>query len=215
MLALVHGFEGPPSLGGAYGDWRVHAVTAAVMADEPVEPLPAADEDLPLRHAIDVGRFQRQHRVGTTGVIVYVASLGVATMGELVFVIGALGIAVGDDSGASAGYVVGGAGLVVVGAVGAVTGEVMLFAGGIGASHTLGLPTGVGWGGVALAIGSVVVGIVPSSATIYLSGAMNLGALACGAVQLGASGREGRYQGYLTELHVVPTGDGLAVTGRF
>lgn len=205
MLGVTMDFGHSPSLAEGIG--------YAHVSHEPMFDLPsllvshASDEVVGGTGAagVDAAMFQRRHQMGKTGVILFIVGIPVVLVGAVVLV---GSTASGSGSGMLAGY-----GIMVGGNALSITGEVMLFVGGIGASNLLSVDNAIGWVGVGLAVGANVAAFIPGVSV--LSTPLAIGGLVCGAVQLGKAGRAGRDAGLLTDVHLVPTGNGMLVAGRF
>jgi hypothetical protein len=195
-------FAAPPSLSKGFGDCRSHQLAAVFAADD-LDDLDFDDLDaLPsVRPNGGVEKFRRRHQVGEIGVGLILGGYVSTAAGVTLALVGSLN----DD----VPLMVGGSALGISGAIGVITGEVMLFDGGIGAANALGLPATVGWVGVGLVIGGSTVGLAWEPAT-YLA----LAGLVCGAIQLGQTGHEGRRRGYFT-MQVAPMPEGVALAGTF
>jgi hypothetical protein len=211
LFALPHdpGLD-QPSIAASFADFRTHEVISIVQAAGPrtVETTAPAGGSTPTP---DAERIERRHKLGKAGVITMLVGLGVDVVGTGVLVATAASTLDGEVSdSAFIGGALGGTALLFVGAVTSTVGEVMLFTGGIGASSLLDIPTTVGWIGVALSAGGLVVDFIQPVA----GAALSVGGLVCGAVQLGQSGRAGREAGVLT-LNVLPSTHGIRLAGTF
>lgn len=216
MLAVD--LAAPPSLSVAFADYRAHQTLALVDADGFDPRVDSVDEDPPVvggADAWDAERIQRRHRLGKAGVVTMLAGVGATTVGAVVLFGSAL-VALGGEP-AAAGAVTG-AVLVIGGGVATLTGEVMLFTGGIGAARLLGESTTVGWVGVGLVAGALVLNGVSLGTGVeeisLLAPGMSIAGLVCGAVQLGQAGRAGREAGVIS-LMIAPSPNGVRVGGMF
>jgi hypothetical protein len=179
---------------------------AAAYAPAPPELLAAASG------GGDPALVRRRHQLGKAGVITMAAGAG-AVAGGLVLALSVPTLTDGDVL-AGGSLAITGVFVAGLGGVAIVTGEVLLFVGGIGASSALGEPTTTGWVGVGLAIGAVgISAITPQSRGMGVIGfAASVGGIVCGAVELSEAGRAGRAAG---SLSLVPTGRGLALAGTY
>lgn len=209
MFAFT-GAEGP-SLADGYGHWPTREAAALLSrVDDAAAVADAGYSDL------DIAQFQRRHRTGKTGVALYLAGTGLAGVGTITLLSGIY---------TSDALIVAGAGMMFVGGIGAVVGEVMMFSGGIGAANTLRIDNTIGWVGVGFAIASPVLQFIAPGFALISPGAsiamslssfgLGVGAIVCGAVQLGQDGAAGRRAGLISTWTVVPTSNGVALAGRF
>ena len=214
MFAVVTEMLPPPSLASSASAWHAQAgLHLPMLLDGGDDPAAGSGTS----RSEDEQKFVRHHRLGKIGVVTMLSSIGVDVIGAVVLVGGTL--ACGNQQ--TCGGAIAGVGIIVVGAIGSVTGEALMFVGGIGAAYDgrrLGLPLTptLGWVGLGLVAGAEVLslGFVGSqSAITYVFDAAGLAGFICGAVQLGEDGRAGRDKGLL--VAIVPMPNGIRLAGNF